>query len=57
MADAKHFRHISDIDVWLTPDRNYFTFIMLSVFLGFFALDHIYLRSFDTAFQEFCTIF
>jgi TM2 domain-containing membrane protein YozV len=56
MADAEskpHFRHISDIEVWLTPDRNYFMFILLSVFTGFFALDHIYLRSFDTAFQKF----
>jgi TM2 domain-containing membrane protein YozV len=55
MADAehkKHFRHISDIDVWLTPDRNYFVFILLSVFGGFLALDHIYLRSFETAFQK-----
>jgi TM2 domain-containing membrane protein YozV len=52
MEDSKHFRHISDIDVWLTPDRNYFIFILLSVFFGFFALDHIYLRSFDTAFQK-----
>jgi TM2 domain-containing membrane protein YozV len=52
MADAKHFRHISDIDVWLTPDRNYFVFILLSVFCGFFALDHFYLRSFDSAAQK-----
>ena len=55
MAEADktpHFRHISDIDVWLTPDRNYFVFILLSVFCGFFALDHIYLRSFSTAFQK-----
>jgi TM2 domain-containing membrane protein YozV len=52
MADAKHFRHISDIDVWLTPDRNYFVFILLSVFGGFLALDHFYLRSFDTAAQK-----
>jgi hypothetical protein len=56
MAEAEQetpkFRHISDIDVWLTPDRNYFTFILLSVFCGFFALDHVYLRSFDTAFQK-----
>jgi hypothetical protein len=55
MADAeqkKHFRHISDIDVWLTPDRNYFMFLILSVFGGLLALDHFYLRSFDTAFQK-----
>lgn len=56
MADADqktpHFRHISDIDVWLTPDRNYFFFILFSVFGGFLALDHIYLRSFSTAFQK-----
>lgn len=56
MADAEQktpqFRHISDIDVWLTKDRNYFIFILLSVFCGFFALDHIYLRSFETAFQK-----
>lgn len=46
------FRHISDVDVWLTPDRNYLLFICLSVFCGFFALDHIYLRSYPTAFQK-----
>ncbi len=53
MAEAvKKFRHISDIDVWVTPDRNYFVFILLSLLTGFFALDHIYLRSYDTAFQK-----
>lgn len=51
-AEKNHFRHISDIDVWLTADRNYFVFILLSVFTGFFALDHVYLRSFDTAIQK-----
>jgi TM2 domain-containing membrane protein YozV len=56
MAEAEvnkpKFRHISDVDVWLTPDRNYLLFICLSVFCGFFALDHIYLRSYQTAFQK-----
>jgi len=53
MAEAvKKFRHISDIDVWVTPDRNYFVFILLSLLTGFFALDHFYLRSYDTAVQK-----
>lgn len=51
-ANKSKFRHISDVDVWLIPDRNYLVFICLSVFCGFFALDHIYLRSFQTAFQK-----
>ena len=46
------YRHISDIDVWVTPDRNYLIFIVLSFLGGLFALDHIYLRSYDTAFYK-----
>ena len=46
------YRHISDIDVWVTPDRNYLIFIVLSFVGGLFALDHIYLRSYDTAFYK-----
>ena len=40
---------LSDVSVWGGPDRNYFTFVVLSVLLGFFGVDHIYLRSFPTA--------
>jgi len=46
--------HISDVDHWGgLPDRNYFTFIYISVFLGFFGIDHFYLRSFATGTQKF----
>ena len=44
--------HISDVSVWGGPDRNYFTFVVLSVVFGFFGLDHVYLRSFSTAAQK-----
>lgn len=40
---------LSDVSVWGGPDRNYFTFVVLSVLLGFFGVDHMYLRSFPTA--------
>jgi TM2 domain-containing membrane protein YozV len=40
---------LSDKRIWKGPDRNYFTFVVLSVILGFFGADHIYLRSFPTA--------
>lgn len=46
------YRHISDIDVWVAPDRNYLVFIILSFVGGLFALDHFYLRSYDTAFYK-----
>jgi TM2 domain-containing membrane protein YozV len=39
----------SDSTIWKNPDREYFTLLMLSIFLGFFGVDHIYLRSFPTA--------
>jgi TM2 domain-containing membrane protein YozV len=46
--------HISDVDHWGgLPDRNYFTFVILSVVLGFFGIDHFYLRSFATGTQKF----
>jgi TM2 domain-containing membrane protein YozV len=45
-----NFVHLmSDVEVWKYPDRNYMTFIILSILLGFFGVDHIYLRSFPTA--------
>lgn len=57
MGDAVH---ISDVSMWGGPDRNYFTFVVLSVVFGFFGLDHVYLRSFSTAAQKvvvnFCTL-
>lgn len=45
--------HFSDIDVWKYPDRSYYLFITLSVLLGFFGVDHFYLRSFGTGTQKF----
>jgi TM2 domain-containing membrane protein YozV len=45
--------HYSDIDYWRYPERNFYVFIGLSFFLGFFGLDHFYLRSFSTAIQKF----
>jgi len=45
-----NFVHLmSDVEVWKYPDRDYFTFVILSILLGFFGVDHIYLRSFPTA--------
>jgi TM2 domain-containing membrane protein YozV len=45
-----NFVHLmSDVEIWKRPDRDYFTFVILSIFLGFFGVDHIYLRSFPTA--------
>ena len=44
--------HMSDIDYWKHPDRNYYVFLCLSVFFGFFGLDHFYLRSFGTGMQK-----
>jgi TM2 domain-containing membrane protein YozV len=41
--------HVSDVDTWGHPDRNYYVFVALTFFLGFFGLDHVYLRSYDTA--------
>jgi TM2 domain-containing membrane protein YozV len=45
--------HISDTDVWGPPDRNYYIFVVLSILLGFFGLDHFYLRSNETAMKKF----
>ena len=45
--------HVSDIDFWKFPDRNYYVFVCLSFLLGFFGLDHFYLRSFGTGMQKF----
>lgn len=45
--------HISDVDTWGGhPDRSYFTFVIISILLGFFGLDHFYLRSFGTGTQK-----
>ena len=35
------------------PDRNYYVFMVLSIVLGFFGVDHFYLRSFETGFKKF----
>lgn len=40
--------HISDVNTWKHPDRNYFVFVILSVLLGLLGADHFYLRSFQT---------
>ena len=42
-------RHVSDVDTWGGPDRNYYEFVVISVLLGLVGGDHIYLRSFKTA--------
>lgn len=44
--------HISDVDTWGHPDRNYFVFVALSIFMGLLGADHFYLRSYDTAFKK-----
>ena len=44
--------HISDVDTWGHPDRSYFIFVILTFLFGFFGLDHMYLRSNDTAFKK-----
>ena len=44
--------HISDVEHWGAPDRNYYIFVFLSVVFGFIGLDHFYLRSFGTGTQK-----
>ena len=51
MADKP--QHISDVDTWGNPDRNYLTFMIISVLFGFIGFDHFYLRSFATGTQKF----
>jgi TM2 domain-containing membrane protein YozV len=48
-------QHISDVDTWGGPDRNYFLFVALSIVLGFLGVDHFYLRSFATGTQKLIT--
>lgn len=50
--EGKTFHHISDVDTWGNPDRNYFLFVVLSFLVGFFGLDHFYLRSYGTGTQK-----
>jgi len=50
MADTPH--HLSDIDTWKHPDRNFFVFMIISVLFGFLGMDHFYLRSFGTGAQK-----
>jgi len=45
-------RHESDVDTWGGQDRDYYTFVVTSVLLGLVGGDHIYLRSFKTAFLK-----
>ena len=53
ITHGSHSHHFSDIDTWKHPDRSYYTFITLSILLGFTGADHFYLRSFGTGFQKF----
>ena len=45
--------HMSDINHWKHPDRNFYIFIVLSFVFGFMGIDHFYLRSFGTGIQKF----
>jgi TM2 domain-containing membrane protein YozV len=45
--------HISDVDIWLHPDRSFYLFVAFTFLFGFFGLDHMYLRSNETAFKKF----
>lgn len=49
--------HISDVDTWKGPDRNFYVFAILSILFGFIGLDHFYLRSFGTGTQKVLTNF
>jgi TM2 domain-containing membrane protein YozV len=51
-AQAPGPHHISDVDTWGKPDRNYYIYIVLSFLLGFLGFDHYYLRSYDTGFKK-----
>jgi len=53
MSSTETTHHISDVDTWGNPDRNYFTFVVLSIVGGFFGIDHLYLRSFASGTQKF----
>lgn len=44
--------HISDVDHWGHADRNYYLFVALTFLFGFVGLDHMYLRSNETAFKK-----
>ncbi len=44
--------HISDVNTWGHPDRNFFLFVALTFLFGFFGVDHMYLRSNTTAFKK-----
>jgi len=45
-------QHESDVDTWGGKDRDYYTFVVTSVLLGLMGGDHVYLRSFKTAFLK-----
>ncbi len=44
--------HISDMEMWQHADLNYFIFVALTFLFGFVGLDHMYLRSNETAFKK-----
>jgi TM2 domain-containing membrane protein YozV len=51
-AEPPVTHHMSDVDTWGNPDRNYIVFVALSIVFGFLGLDHFYLRSFGTGTQK-----
>jgi TM2 domain-containing membrane protein YozV len=51
-ADVMKSHHISDVDTWGNPDRNFYVYIVLSFLFGFLGFDHYYLRSYDTGFKK-----
>lgn len=46
------FYHISNVNTWKHPDRNFWIYVALSIFTGFIGLDHLYLRSNETAIKK-----
>jgi TM2 domain-containing membrane protein YozV len=50
--EVPEIHHISDVNIWKGPDRNFYIFAILSILFGFIGLDHFYLRSFGTGTQK-----
>lgn len=55
MSDNSIPHHVSDVEHWGAPDRNYYFFVFMSIVFGFLGFDHFYLRSFGTGTQKFFT--
>jgi TM2 domain-containing membrane protein YozV len=51
-SGGKNPHHISDVDTWKHPDRNYYVFAILSILFGLLGMDHFYLRSFHTGIMK-----